>query len=258
MASIIKAGNATDGVQVSSDATGALDIKTGTGAGTTAISIDASQNATLAGNLTVTGNLTAGGGVVYNLEQYVAPATWTKPANLKAIKVTVVGGGGDGGTSTNSPTVGGGFAGGGGGGGAAIEFIPAPSIPGPVSVTAGAGTNSFGPFCSATAGGNGTNSTSAAPNTAGGAGGTGSGGQINISGTSGQTGNTLPSRSGTGGSSAIIYSVNMTPPGPNTAGAPNGIIGGGGTGAGSRNPGPAGTLSGGAGAPGIVIVEEFY
>jgi hypothetical protein len=57
MASIIKAGNATDGVQVSSDATGALDIKTGTGAGTTAISIDASQAVTMPGNLTLTGGV---------------------------------------------------------------------------------------------------------------------------------------------------------------------------------------------------------
>lgn len=57
MPSIIKAGNATDGVQVSSDSTGTLDIKTGSGAGTTAISIDASQNVSITGGLTVTGTL---------------------------------------------------------------------------------------------------------------------------------------------------------------------------------------------------------
>lgn len=45
MASIIKAGNATDGVQVSSDSTGILEIKTGTGSGTTAVSFDTAQNA---------------------------------------------------------------------------------------------------------------------------------------------------------------------------------------------------------------------
>jgi hypothetical protein len=41
---------------------------------------------------------------------------------------------GSGGTSGQGST-----GGGGGGGGTAIEYIPAPSIPGPVSVTVGAG-----------------------------------------------------------------------------------------------------------------------
>ena len=44
MASEIKAGNATSGVGISSDSTGILEIKTGTGAGTTAVTVDASQN----------------------------------------------------------------------------------------------------------------------------------------------------------------------------------------------------------------------
>jgi hypothetical protein len=47
MASVIKAGNATDGVQVTSDNTGILELKTGTGSGTTALTVDASQNAGL-------------------------------------------------------------------------------------------------------------------------------------------------------------------------------------------------------------------
>jgi hypothetical protein len=44
MASTITAGNATNGLGVTSDNTGILELKTGTGAGTTAINIDASQN----------------------------------------------------------------------------------------------------------------------------------------------------------------------------------------------------------------------
>jgi hypothetical protein len=44
MTSEIKAGNATNGVQITSDSTGILEIKTGTGAGTTAMVLDASQN----------------------------------------------------------------------------------------------------------------------------------------------------------------------------------------------------------------------
>ena len=48
MASVIKAGNATDGVQVTSDNTGILELKTGTGAGTTAMTVGTDQNVTFA------------------------------------------------------------------------------------------------------------------------------------------------------------------------------------------------------------------
>ncbi len=52
MASTIVAGNITNGgTAISSDSTGILDIKTGTGSGTTALTIDASQNVTAANNL---------------------------------------------------------------------------------------------------------------------------------------------------------------------------------------------------------------
>jgi len=44
MASIISAGNATNGLGISSDNTGIMTVKTGTGAGTTALTLDASQN----------------------------------------------------------------------------------------------------------------------------------------------------------------------------------------------------------------------
>jgi hypothetical protein len=63
MASSISAGNATNGVVVSSDNTGALNLITGSGSGTTALSIDSSQNVTTAANLTVTGTLTSSKGV---------------------------------------------------------------------------------------------------------------------------------------------------------------------------------------------------
>lgn len=74
MANTITAGNGTNnGLAVTSDATGALNILTGSGAGTAAISIDSSQNVTAAANLSVTGNatitgtLTPTGGVSGNL-----------------------------------------------------------------------------------------------------------------------------------------------------------------------------------------------
>lgn len=64
MASKITAGNATNsGIITQGDNTGTLEIVTGSGAGTTALTLDASQNATIAGNLTVTGAISGAGGV---------------------------------------------------------------------------------------------------------------------------------------------------------------------------------------------------
>jgi hypothetical protein len=44
MSTVITAGNATNGLSLSADNAGTFDFKTGTGAGTTAIYVDASQN----------------------------------------------------------------------------------------------------------------------------------------------------------------------------------------------------------------------
>lgn len=61
MASTITAGNATNGLALTSDNTGILELKTGTGAGTTALTLNASQNATVAGTLTVGSTLQVAG-----------------------------------------------------------------------------------------------------------------------------------------------------------------------------------------------------
>jgi hypothetical protein len=58
MATTITAGNATNGAAVSSDNTGILELKTGTGAGTTALTLSTAQAATFAGAVSVTGNAT--------------------------------------------------------------------------------------------------------------------------------------------------------------------------------------------------------
>jgi hypothetical protein len=52
MATTILAGNATNGLKLTPDATGILELKTGTGAGTTALTLNASQAATFAGTVT--------------------------------------------------------------------------------------------------------------------------------------------------------------------------------------------------------------
>lgn len=51
MATVITAGNATNGLSLSADNTGAFEFKTGTGSGTTAITVDSSQNVTFAGDV---------------------------------------------------------------------------------------------------------------------------------------------------------------------------------------------------------------
>jgi hypothetical protein len=60
MATVITAGNATNGLTFTTDNTGSLDIKTGTGAGTTAISISSSQVATFTAAPIGAGMLTLG------------------------------------------------------------------------------------------------------------------------------------------------------------------------------------------------------
>jgi hypothetical protein len=197
----------------------------------------------------------AGGG--YALNAYVSPTTWSKPAGLKAVKVTVVGAGGSGVASPAGSALNRGSSGG-GGGGAAIEYIPAPSIPGPVAVTAGPGTNSFGAFCSATAGADGVLLVGTG-GAQGGVGGVGSGGNIDIAGQAGTAIVATPSPviaigGGTGGSS-ILGGGGRSGAGPTGVARPGsagGNYGGGGGG------GTATNSTGGAGAPGIVIVEEFY
>lgn len=231
------------------------------------------QSQTISGNLTVTGTITAGAGTPYVIQSYTSPATWTKPTGLKAVRVTVLGGGGAGGSGiTQTPTPVTSRGAGGGSGAYAQAYYDAPAIPGPLTITAGAGTNSFGALVSCTGGavgGNSTNSTTAGVGGAGGSytpspatiiasnGFTGadSAGSSNVSFNSG-TGsgaNTFlglgyGGLAGAGGTPATTY--------PGQAGLRYGSGGGGGY---RTTPAPTGTSGpGGAGAPGIVIVEEFY
>jgi hypothetical protein len=99
MANIITAGNSTNGgTQIVTDTSGTLDIKTGTGSGTTAISIDASQN------VTITGTISASGGVSGGIRSGTAVASTSGtsidftgiPAGVKRITVMFSG------VSTNS------------------------------------------------------------------------------------------------------------------------------------------------------------
>jgi len=206
----------------------------------------------------------------YVMQAYTSPATWTKPNGLKAVKVTVVGGGGGGGKGQPGLY----FGATGGGGGTAIEYIDAPAIPGPVTVTVGGGgtggppggpqgggsggTSSFGPFLSATGGGGGAGAASGGEPA--GAGGAGSGGTINFTGGAGFTGGPGPesphilnsNRAGQCGSLFTSPGLSSPLPSSSPGAGTTGLNYGGGGGAGGNDN------VGGAGAGGLVIVEEFY
>lgn len=259
---------ANGGTGLSTVTSGALLLGAGTSAmtvlaGTTPGTVVASSPT---GWVSVPAASVAGGD--YVMEAYTSPATWTKPSTLKAIKVTVVGGGGSGGSASGStsPSLNG-CGGGGGAGGASIIYLDVAALPAsPITITAGAGTNSFGAFCSATGGANAPTSSfaSGSPNIGpGGAGGAGTTtpnpNVINLGGQQGVTGiqiGTANRISGQGGSSifgagalALINTANVN---GNAATS----FGSGGSGA-TRGNSP-GTSTGGAGAGGVVVVEEFY
>jgi|688.fasta_scaffold05907_3 hypothetical protein len=176
-----------------------------------------------------------------NMQVFTSSGTFTVPAGVTKVKVTVVGGGGGG-----SSFYGYGAA---GGGGTAIRIISGLTPGGTVSVTVGnggaggnssgsagstGGTSSFGAFCSATGGagqlgGNGIN----------GLGGIGSGGDLNFAGSAGAGSTGGSSFMGGGGSRGVGASP--------SAGRAYG--GGGGAGDGDSS------VAGGAGAAGVVVVE---
>ena len=220
----------------------------------------------------------ASGNYVYN--KYTSPTSWTKPATLKAVKVTVVAGGG-GATGirygTNAP-----FAPGGGASQAGYAYFPAASLPAsPITVTVGTGgtggaspggvggtrtagspgtSSSFGSLITATAGGGGP-ATNNAP-----------------AGTNGTWSSPAPA------SNQFLYDEPPAVPayftanyrcyGRSTGGAmgqggevkaggfpaPTGNTGGGyGSGGGGFTTGPSADYGrGGDGADGIIIIEEFY
>jgi hypothetical protein len=78
MPTILKAGNSTSGYSMTPGGDGQLSITTGSGAGTTALTINASQNTTLVGTLQVNGTLQAAG-VTTNIYPIVSGTAQTAP-----------------------------------------------------------------------------------------------------------------------------------------------------------------------------------
>ena len=244
---------------VANGGTGKTSVSSGTlllGAGT---SVMTELTGGTAGNVvtwngSAWGSAAGAGGALQTYTVATTPGTWTKPATLKGIIVTVVGGGGNGGASSGPGTL---ITGaGGGGGGAAIRLYPAPSLPGPQPYTVGGAgaTSSFGvapiTVISATGGATG-GSGGPAGSQPGGAGGIGSNGNANMAGNGGGAATTS---SGHGGGS--IYGGGGVGKAISAPGAAGGAYGGGG-GGGAKTSVPV-SSSGGAGAAGVVIIEEFY
>jgi len=89
MATTITAGNSTNGgAVISSDNTGILELKTGTGSGTTALTLSTAQVATFAGAVTSSGLVTGATGALYPLvlgTAQIAPFTDNTRADFTGI-----------------------------------------------------------------------------------------------------------------------------------------------------------------------------
>lgn len=218
------------------------------------------------------------------MQVFTSSGTFVAPAGVTSVKVSVVGGGGNGGSATRTAGFGSTSGGGGGGGGVAIGIVSGSALTQSIAVTVGAAgqTSSFGQLLQATGGGNGASISGFLGSGAGGAGGVGTGGTFNFTGTAGTAGSSSPVGGGLGGASSInspvasaltghsadgttaYYSREVKAAGfmdlgfgggavsPSSAGqAATGYGNGGGGGCSSSST----TYPGGAGSPGIVIVE---
>lgn len=85
MPTILKAGNSSSGYSMTPGGDGELEIKTGSGAGTTALTIDGSQNTALAGTLQVAGVATN----IYPLVQGTAQTAPFASPNTSAEFTTI-------------------------------------------------------------------------------------------------------------------------------------------------------------------------
>ena len=192
-------------------------------------------------------------------------SAWAIPAGVSRLKVTVVGAGGNGSTGNNWAGSAANSGGGGGGGGTAIQVFtgltPGATLNVTVGTTAGATSSvASGSQTITTVQATGGASGSAGSSTSGGAGGDGglgSGGLLNIKGNPGNPGTLATVTSvtvlgGSGGGSSLGGGGYC--PASVSSGATNGGNYGGGGGGGGAIVSTGG-YSGGAFAPGVVIIE---
>lgn len=208
------------------------------------------------------------------MQVFTSSGTFVAPAGVTSVKVSVVGGGGNGGSATSVSVISYSAGCGGGGGGVAIGVVSGSALAQSIAVTVGSAgqASSFGQIMQAGGGGHG-GSAAQGQSGSGGAGGSGSGGTFNLTGSSGIVG-------GMGGASSIQAPVGRKKTGYSSDGTTAyysedvkavgfmglGFGGGESSGAGMAATGYGngggggysrdnGTIPGGAGSPGIVIVE---
>ena len=192
----------------------------------------------------------------WHSQMFTLAGTFVVPAGVTAVRVTLIGGGGGGG-GTGSTNTGGGSGGGGGGSqrlvtgltpGGTVAVIVGAAGAGSTATGGTGGTSSFGGYLQAT-GGVGGLAFGGAP--AGGYPGVGSGGDLNLYGSYGSDGTSgVVGYSGPGGSAPFLGGSG----GRGGSGGGVAAVGYGGGGGGGYTLSAA-TVSGGAGAPGLVLVE---
>ena len=249
-------------VALTTDVTGTLPVANG---GTGAATLTA--NNVILGNGTsavafvapsTSGNVLTSNGTTWtsassyagpNSQLFTANGTFTVPANITRVRITVVAGGGGGGGCAGSAC--GQTEGGMGGfGGSSIAYVTGLTPGGTISITVGAA----GSAGSSASGAGGTGGTSSAASNASATG--GGGGNYNQTGGAATPGTGSLGRfnarwptEGGNGSTLYGYNIRRTTAGAGTAGVGYGAGGAGGW---SNNNG---NQAGGAGAPGMVMVE---
>jgi hypothetical protein len=192
------------------------------------------------------------------MQVFTGSGNFVVPNGVTTVRVRVLGGGASSGYHSTMPGAGGGA------GGEALGVVSGLTAGQSIAVTVGAGgvaltapgagnnggTSSFGTYMSATGGTGGNGGTVTQFAMAGGAGGIGTGGQINRGGSYGSDSIVVACRGGDGGGPGNGRAASGPQVGMSATG-----YGGGGGGGGTTTSGTLVGSPGGAGAPGIVIVE---
>ncbi|MDE8348946.1 MAG: hypothetical protein POG74_05600 [Acidocella sp.] len=193
-----------------------------------------------------------------SVQAFSSSGNFVVPIGVTTVRVRVQGGGASSGYHNTMPGAGGGA------GGEAFGVVSGLTAGQSIAVTVGAGgaaltapgvgnnggTSSFGAYMSATGGVGGNGGTAVQFSLAGGAGGIGTGGQVNRGGSYGSDSIVVACRGGDGGGPGNGRAASGPQVGMSATG-----YGGGGGGGGTTTSGTLVGSPGGAGAPGVVIIE---